>query len=126
MIFKIQGDFGMSDFVNMLTKLGQYFKFIYTNDNLYIALKDIKEKDNAKIIMNKVFKPIKNYYIKEINETNIMKEDPIVIEWCRDNFVALDKQRYEIEQQDKLHNAWKAMDNMEEILKKEINKNKVN
>lgn len=126
MVFKIQGDFGMSDFVNMLTKLGQYFKFIYTNDNLYIALKDIKEKDNAKIIMNKVFKPIKNYYIKEINETNIMKEDPIVIEWCRDNFVALDKQRYEIEQQDKLHNAWKAMDNMEEILKKEINKNKVN
>ena len=126
MIFKIQGDFGMSDFVNMLTKLSQYFKFIYTNDNLYIALKDIKEKDNAKIIMNKVFKPIKNYYIKEINETNIMKEDPIVIEWCRDNFVALDKQRYEIEQQDKLHNAWKAMDNMEEILKKEINKNKVN
>lgn len=126
MIFKIQGDFGMSDFVNMLTKLGQYFKFIYTNDNLYIALKDIKEKDNAKIIMNKVFKPIKNYYIKEINETNIMKEDPMVIEWCRDNFVALDKQRYEIEQQDKLHNAWKAMDNMEEILKKEINKNKVN
>ena len=126
MIFKIQGDFGMSDFVNMLTKLGQYFKFIYTNDNLYIALKNIKEKDNAKIIMNKVFKPIKNYYIKEINETNIMKEDPIVIEWCRDNFVALDKQRYEIEQQDKLHNAWKAMDNMEEILKKEINKNKVN
>ena len=126
MIFKIQGDFGMSDFVNMLTKLGQYFKFIYTNDNLYIALKDIKEKDNAKIIMNKVFKPIKNYYIKESNETNIMKEDPMVIEWCRDNFVALDKQRYEIEQQDKLHNAWKAMDNMEEILKKEINKNKVN
>ena len=45
------------------------------------------------------------------------------MEWCRDNFVALDRQRYEIEQQDKLQNAWKALDNMEVVLKKKLEEN---
>ena len=70
--------------------------------------------------MNKVFRPIRNYYIKEVNEKNIMNEEQSIVEWCRDNFVYLDRQRYEIEQQDKLQNAWKALDNMETILQQQI------
>ena len=120
MIFKIQGDFNEDNFSKILNKLCKYFKFIYTNQTLYIALGDIKNKQEASILMSKTFRPVRSYYIKEINEKNIMNEEQSIMEWCRDNFVALDRQRYEIEQQDKLQNAWKALDNMEDILKNQM------
>ena len=126
MIFKIQGDFNEDNFSKILNKLCKYFKFIYTNQTLYIALSDIKNKQEASNLMSKTFRPVRSYYIKEINEKNIMNEEQSVMEWCRDNFVALDKQRYEIEQQDKLQNAWKALDNMEDILKNQMLNNKEN
>ena len=126
MIFKIQGDFNEDNFSKILNKLCKYFKFIYTNQTLYIALCDIKSKQEASTLMSKTFRPIRSYYIKEINEKNIMNEEQSVMEWCRDNFVALDRQRYEIEQQDKLQNAWKALDNMEDILKNQMLNNKDN
>ena len=124
MIFKIQGDFNEDNFSKILNKLCKYFKFIYTNQILYIALSDIKNKQEALALMSKTFRPIRSYYIKEINEKNIMNEEQSIMEWCRDNFVALDRQRYEIEQQDKLQNAWEALDNMEEMLKKQMLNNK--
>ena len=126
MIFKIQGDFNEDNFSKILNKLCKYFKFIYTNQILYIALSDIKNKQEALALMSKTFRPVRSYYIKEINEKNIMNEEQSVMEWCRDNFVALDRQRYEIEQQDKLQNAWKALDNMEDILKNQMLNNKEN
>ena len=126
MIFKIQGDFNEDNFSKILNKLCKYFKFIYTNQTLYIALSDIKNKQEASILMSKTFRPVRSYYIKEINEKNIMNEEQSIMEWCRDNFVALDRQRYEIEQQDKLQNAWKALDNMEDILKNQMLNNKEN
>ena len=124
MIFKIQGDFNEDNFSKILNKLCKYFKFIYTNGTLYIALSDIKNKQEASNLMSKTFRPVRSYYIKEINEKNIMNEEQSIMEWCRDNFVALDRQRYEIEQQDKLQNAWKALDNMEDILKNQMLNNK--
>ena len=126
MIFKIQGDFNEDNFSKILNKLCKYFKFIYTNGTLYIALGDVKNKQEASALMSKIFRPIRSYYIKEINEKNIMNEEQSIMEWCRDNFVALDRQRYEIEQQDKLQNAWKALDNMEDILKNQMLNNKEN
>ena len=120
MIFKIQGDFNEDNFSKILNKLCKYFKFIYANQTLYIALGDIKNKQEASVLMSKTFRPVRSYYIKEINEKNIMNEEQSIMEWCRDNFVALDRQRYEIEQQDKLQNAWKALDNMEDILKNQM------
>ena len=123
MIFKIQGDFNEDNFSKILNKLCKYFKFIYTNGTLYIALGDVKNKQEASALMSKIFRPIRSYYIKEINEKNIMNEEQSIMEWCRDNFVALDRQRYEIEQQDKLQNAWKALDNMEVVLKKKLEEN---
>ena len=126
MIFKIQGDFNEDNFSKILNKLCKYFKFIYTNQTLYIALGDIKNKQEASVLMSKTFRPVRSYYIKEINEKNIMNEEQSIMEWCRDNFVTLDRQRYEIEQQDKLQNAWKALDNMEDILKNQMLNNKEN
>ena len=124
MIFKIQGDFNEDNFSKILNKLCKYFKFIYTNGTLYIALGDVKNKQEASALMSKTFRPVRSYYIKEINEKNIMNEEQSIMEWCRDNFVVLDRQRYEIEQQDKLQNAWKALDNMEDILKNQMLNNK--
>ena len=124
MIFKIQGDFNEENFSKILSKLCKYFKFIYTNGTLYIALGDVKNKQEAFVLMSKTFRPVRSYYIKEINEKNIMNEEQSIMEWCRDNFVALDRQRYEIEQQDKLQNAWKALDNMESILQNQMLNNK--
>ena len=124
MIFKIQGDCNEGNFSKILNKLCKYFKFIYTNQTLYIALSDIKNKQEASNLMSKTFRPVRSYYIKEINEKNIMNEEQSIMEWGRDNFVALDRQRYEIEQQDKLQNAWKALDNMEDILKNQMLNNK--
>ena len=126
MIFKIQGDFNEDNFFKLFIKLCKYFKFIYTNGTLYIALGDVKNKQEASVLMSKTFRPVRSYYIKEINEKNIMNEEQSIMEWCRDNFVALDRQRYEIEQQDKLQNAWKALDNMEDILKNQMLNNKEN
>ena len=126
MIFKIQGDFNEDNFSKILNKQCKQFKFIYINGTLYIALGDVKNKQEASVLMSKTFRPVRSYYIKEINEKNIMNEEQSVMEWCRDNFVALDRQRYEIEQQDKLQNAWKALDNMEDILKNQMLNNKEN
>lgn len=123
MILKVQGDFGMADFARIVGKIIPYFKFIYNNDTMYIALIDITKKQEAQDAVSKTFRPIKSYYIKEINETNILNEEDEVAMWCKDNFVALDKQRFEIENQEKLHKAWTALDNMEVDLQKEMNKN---
>ena len=122
MILKVQGDFGMADFAKIIEKISPYFKFIYSNETMYIALKDYNLKQDAEIAVSKTFRPAKNYYVKEINEKNILNEDESVAMWCKDNFVELDKQRFEIEQQNKLQNAWKALDNMEEILKEQYKK----
>ena len=119
MILKVQGDFGMADFAKIIEKISPYFKFIYSNETMYIALKDYSLKQNAEIAVSKTFRPAKNHYVKEINENNILNEDESVVMWCRDNFVELDRQRFEIEQQVKLQNAWKALNNMEEILREQ-------
>ena len=86
-------------------------------------LKKFPERYNG--LISDLNSTIKNLE-KEINEKNIMNEEQSIMEWCRDNFVALDRQRYEIEQQDKLQNAWKALDNMEDILKNQMLNNKEN
>ena len=81
MIFKIKGDFNEDNFSKILNKLCKYFKFIYTNQTLYIALSDIKNKQEASNLMSKTFRPVRSYYIKEINEKNIMNEEQSVMEW---------------------------------------------
>lgn len=113
MVYKIVGDFDDNKFEKMLKQLSGCFKIIYINETLYVALKDVQKEDESNALIDKIFKPARNFYIKKIDETNIMKEHETIVTWCRDNFVALDRQRYEIEQQDKLQRAWRALDSME-------------
>ena len=116
MVYKIIGDFNTDNFENMLSKIGKYYKFIYQDDNLYLALAQYKLKDEAYTTLKKSLKLSRNFIIREVNEKNIMNENDFVIEWCRDNLVAIEKQRYEIEKQQKLRDTMKALDNFEHIL----------
>ena len=118
MIFKIQGDFNEDNFSKILNKLCKYFKFIYTNGTLYIALGDVKNKQEASVLMSKTFRPVRSYYIKEINEKNIMNEEQSIMEWCRDNFVQRDLKNFEKEHQDDIKDFMKSLD----VFEKELNK----
>ena len=48
-----------------------------------------------------------------------MREEQSIIQWCRDNLVNLDRQKYEKEEQARLKEVMKAMDNMEAILQEQ-------
>lgn len=116
MIFKIVGNFDEVDFEKMLNKLSSLFEFIYCDESLFIALRKWPERDLVDKTLKSVLKPAKFFVIKEINENNLGKENPTVIKWCRDNFVDLDKQRFEIEQQERLKSTMIALDECERIL----------
>ena len=53
--------------------------------------------------------------------TLIKKPDDAIV-WCRDNLVNLDKERYQMENQDKLKAQMKALDETEAILKRQYDR----
>lgn len=120
MIYKIIGNFTDENFEKIIAKVSSKFKFMYCNDTLYVSMKNIDFLNEDKAFLYKIFRPAKDFFIVEITEQNILKEDEIVGEWCKDNFVLLEKQKFEKEQQAKLKNTWVAMDNMEMQLKSEL------
>ena len=129
LIYKIVGNFDDCDFEAIINKVNQIFKFIYINDTLYLSLINYQDYDKQKEVLEQAFQPANNFLITPINEKNIMKQNDVAIQWCRDNFVNLETQRYEIEQQQKLLNVWERMNKLEEILQQELqikNANKSN
>lgn len=120
MIYKIIGNFTDENFDKIIAKIASRFKFMYCNDTLYISMKSIDSIGEDREFLYKIFRPARDFFIVEINEENILKEDDVIGEWCKDNFVLLEKQRFEKEQQSKLIKTWKAMDNMELQLKSEL------
>ena len=97
---------------------------MYVDNTLFIALKEWKEHEGSEELINKTFRPMKNFYIEEITEKNITTLTPVIKEWCLNNLVKLDTERYEAENQEKLKQVWQAMDRMEEQLTKELNEKK--
>ena len=120
MIYKIIGNFTDENFERIITKVSSKFKFMYCNDTLYVSMKSVDSLSEDKEFLYKIFKPARDFFIVEITEQNILKEDEVVGEWCKDNLVLLEKQRFEKEQQVKLKKTWIAMDNMEIQLKSEL------
>ena len=116
MIYKILGDINEKNFDKIISNISKYYKFLFFRQGLYIALINFEQKDKAQELMKKTFRPVKNFYIQEITEHNLQLEDSFIIDWCRDSFVDLERQKYEIEQQKKLRQVMSAMDKMEEIL----------
>lgn len=140
MVYKLMGEIPSENRSIFINKLKENFKYIYKNRIFYVALLDYQKSfelcggikgneryDKAKTNKNVDFWLdclIHDYcngsMIKiKITENNIMNEDDDIKEWLRDNLVALDKQRYEFEQQEKLKATWKAMDYMEQFLYEE-------
>lgn len=127
MIYKIIGNFTDENFEKIISKVSSRFKFMYCNDTLYVSIKNIDSIEEDKLYLHRIFKPAKDFFIMEVTEQSILKEEEIIGEWCKDNFVLLERKRFEKEQQIKLKKTWVAMDNMElqlkfELLKKNQNK----
>lgn len=120
MIYKIVGNFTDENFDRIISKVSSRFKFMYCNDTLYVSMKSIDSLSEDKEFLYKIFRPARDFFIIEITEQTILKEDEVVGEWCKDNFVLLEKQKFEKEQQVKLRKTWVAMDNMELQLKSEL------
>lgn len=120
MIYKIIGNFTDENFEKIIFKVSSKFKFMYCNDTLYVSIKSIDSIEEDKAFLYKIFKPARDFFIVEITEQTILKEDEVIGEWCKDNFVFLEKQKFEQEQQAKLKKTWVAMDNMELQLKSEL------
>ena len=121
MVYKIQGDFQKVHFPLLFSQMGKFFKIIYKNNNMYIASNHYDINFNEDKFLKKELKKY-NLICFNINETNIMREDEEIINWCRDNLVRLEKERYEIENQAKLQEIMKNLDKMESILKEKYRK----
>ena len=125
MVYKIIGDFKTDNFKNILHELQiANFRFMYSNNALYVAVlnyRDYKDKTKEEIlkVVKDIFQPSDDFVVREVNEDNLGREDRMIMEWCRDCLVDLDTQKYEANEQERLHATWKAMDKMEEILHKE-------
>lgn len=124
MIYKILGEFTIENFEKILNMLGQDFKFIYLNGKLYISLINIDKKENCYMMVKKIFKPSKNFIIKEINENNIMNQDDFAINWCKDQFVEFQRKEYEKKQKEKIKKTLKALDDLDNILSKKMKERK--
>lgn len=116
MIYKIVGNFDDVDFEKMLNKLGTVFEFIYCDESLFVALRKWSEHDLMEKTLKSALKPANFFVVKKIDENNLGREAPTIRKWCRDNFVELDKQRFEIEQQERLKATMSALDECERIL----------
>lgn len=120
MIYKIMGNFDENNFNNILNSIKTKYKILYKNNNLYIALKSYQENYESKELqfIKKICKH-NNFIFIEINEKNIMREDEEIINWCRDNFVRLEEEKYQVKNQKKLKEIMDNLDKMEKILKEQ-------
>jgi len=118
--YKVVGNFTDDNFEKILDKILKKFIYMYVDKALFIALKDYNDFEGSAELIDKTFRPVRDFYIEEINEQNVVNQTPIVKDWCLNNLVRLDTQRYEVENQEKLHQVWHAMDNMEAELQKKL------
>jgi len=125
MVFKIQGDLNEDNFDRIFIGLQKYFTILLRRGTMYIALQDFSEFEEGKKIMKRVLKPARDFYVGEINQNNISREEQFVMEWCRDALVKLDRQRYELEKQERLKLVDQALDRMEEILEEQTKSNHI-
>lgn len=122
LIYKVIGNFDECDFESIINKISEVFKIMYLNDTLYLSLVNYKDYNKQQEILNIAFQPRDIFVITPITEKNIMKQPDVAMQWCRDNFVLLETERYEIEQQEKLQATWKQMDEMEKELREQAKK----
>lgn len=87
-----------------------YNIFLY-NNCLYVS--DTNNSEDFYIKINNMFKDSKIY---QINENNLIYETQNIIEWVKKELVKSDLVQYEKDNQKKLKNAMKILDNVEQEL----------
>lgn len=127
MVYKVMGEFQKGNFAEKINRLLNKYKFIYKDGVLYVALQKYlsgktKEDVEQECLeeLRGIFAPATDFLVVKLDEGNLGKEEQSVRDWCRDRLVDLDRQRYEVEQQEKLRATWMAMDNMELLLQAEV------
>ena len=118
MVYKIIGHFDDDNFEKILEKISTLFDFIYIDQSLFVGLRKYQYKEEGDNLLKKVLRPSKNFYIEQIDEKNISRQSDFIKQWCLDKFVLLDTQKFEIQEQERLRQTWKDMDNMEAELQK--------
>jgi len=116
-IKKIVGNFTDDNFEKIINNISQKFQFMYVDDTLFLALKAWTEYEGSEDLISKTFRPVKDFYIEELDKTKIEKQQQFIKDWCSNHSIRLDRERYELENQEKLKQAWASMDELEEKLK---------
>lgn len=109
MIYKIQSNIFSQNLSDILKKSQKKFDILYSNNNLFLSIKNYEDKDNAIAIIKRIFKPSKEYLIKKIDETNLMYESQEVKEWCKEKFISLEYQELEKKEQERLRYFYKFL-----------------
>lgn len=124
LVYKIIGNFNQDErLVKIFDKIKEYFYFVYADGVLHIAVANYVNREQALEVLKKTLKPAKDYFTIEITEDNLGKETPFYQDWCKENLVRIDRQRYEIENQKKLKMAMKAIDIFEEKMQESLKEN---
>lgn len=124
LVYKIIGNFNQDErLVKIFDKIKEYFYFVYADATLYVSVINYSDREKAMDVLKKTLKPAKDYFTIEITEENLGKESPFYMDWCKDNLVRIDRQRYEIENQEKLKMAMKAIDIFEEKMQESLKEN---
>ena len=120
MVYKIVGNFSDENFGSILEKISKLCSCIYRNETLFVALNDVRNSEKIEHEFKKIFKPQRDFFIQQITTDNIMKEEQCIIDWCRDNYVRLEEQKYELNNQKKLKQVLADMDAMEAKLQQKL------
>ena len=122
-VYKIQGDFNETNFEDIIEELSKKFFFMYVEDTLFVAIKNFKDDNKSKNIISKIIhnnNDDDDFAIIEITRKNIDRLNDVAKEWCLNNLVRIDTDRYESEHQEDLKSYWIAMNKMEEELSKQL------
>jgi hypothetical protein len=115
MIYKVQNP-SVEKLMELMDLFKKEFNMLFCGNVLYMSLKSIKNTQKEKIESLKK----NDFYIIELNAENLKFETTNVIEWCKNNFYLLEKEKFEFEQQDKLQDMLDFIDAFEQELQKLI------
>ena len=82
MCYKIFFDSHTANLTKLFSCLGKLGEFIFTNGIVYIWLNEGREKKNLSSAMRRA--DIKDFYLQEINESNIDQEKDFPFVWIRE------------------------------------------
>ena len=109
MIFKVQSNIFQTNLSKILNKAQKNFDILYSENNLFLSIKNYLDDNKAEAMIKSFCKPNKDYLITKINEDNLMYESQEIKEWCKDKFISLEYQKLEDEEQEKLKNFYKFL-----------------